>query len=100
MFDHQRQLAAVSRGGRPGRVAAFVRTGAILRLRRRRLSRPDRLWRSLLDGDGFERVTLSSVIATPDRRSRFRFDLAGQTKLRELSADFNESRALDRCRRR
>ena len=33
-FDHHRQLAAVSRG-HPGRVAAFVRTGAILRLRLR-----------------------------------------------------------------
>ena len=67
----------------------------------------DRVLRSLVDGDGFqtgrrqfERVTLSSVIAAPDRRSRFRLDLAGQTKLREFGADFAESRALDRCRRR
>src|SRR4029077_14439933 len=45
-------------------------------------------------------VTLSSVIAAPDRRSRFRLDLAGQTKLREFGADFAESRTLDRCRRR
>ena len=61
----------------------------------------------LRSGDGFqtghrqfERVSLSSVIAAPDRRSRFRRDLAGQTKLREFGADFNENRALDRCRRR
>ena len=42
----------------------------------------------------FERVTLSSVIATPDRRSRFRLDLAGQTELRQFGADLAESRAL------
>src|SRR6202030_1463074 len=66
-----------------------------------------RVLRSLVDDDGFqtgrrqfERVTLSSVVAAPDRRSRFRLDLAGQTKLREFGADFNESRALNRCRRR
>src|ERR1700723_1041519 len=80
---------------------------SILRLRLRRLSGLDRVSRSLVDGDGFqtsrrqfERVTLSSVIAAPDRRSRFRLDLAGETKLREFGADFNESRAPDRCRRR
>ena len=78
-----------------------------LRLRLRRLTVLGRVLRSLLDGDGFqtgrrqfERVTLSSVIAAPDRRSRFRLDLADQTKLREFGADFAESRALDRCRRR
>ena len=48
----------------------------------------------------FERITLSSVIAAPDRRSRFRLDLAGQIKLREFGADFAESRAPDRWRRR
>jgi Sulfate permease family len=48
----------------------------------------------------FERVTLSSVIATPDRRSRFRLDLAGQTELRQFGADLAKSRAPDRCRRR
>src|ERR1700733_3088991 len=106
-FDHQRQLAAVSRGGHPNRVAAFVRTGASLRLRLRRLTVLGRVLRSLVDGDGFqtgsrqfERVTLSSVIAPPDRRSRFRLDLAGQTKLRKFGTDFAESCALDRCRRR
>ena len=79
----------------------------VLRLRLRCLTVLGRVLRSLLDGDGFqtgrrqfERVTLSSVIAAPDRRSRFRLDLAGQTKLREFGADFAESRALDRCRRR
>jgi hypothetical protein len=45
-----------------------------------------------------ERVT--SVIATPDRRSRFRLDLAGQTELRQFGADLAKSRAPDRCRRR
>ena len=46
-------------------------------------------------------VTLSSLITAPDGRSKaFRLDLADQTKLREFGADFNESRALDRCRRR
>src|SRR4029077_21158850 len=66
-----------------------------------------RVVRSLVDGDGFqtgrrqfERVTLSSVVAAPNRRPRFRLDLAGQTKLREFGADFAERRALDRCRRR
>src|ERR1700722_14304308 len=43
---------------------------------------------------------LPSVITAPDRRSRFRLDLAGQTKLRKFGADLAESRALDRCRRR
>ena len=43
---------------------------------------------------------MSSVIAAPDRRSRFRLDLAGQTEPREFGADFAESRTLDRCRRR
>ena len=73
----------------------------------RRLARLDRVLRSLVDGDGFqtghrqfERVTSPCVIAAPDRRSRFRLDLAGQTKLREFDADLAESRALDRCRRR
>ena len=106
-FDHLRQLAAILRGGHPGRVAAFVRTGASLRLRLRHLTVLDRVLRSLVDGDGFqtgrrqfERVILSSVIAAPDRRSRFRTDLAGKTKLRKFGADFAESRALDRCRRR
>jgi hypothetical protein len=69
MFDHQRQLAAVSRGGRPGRVAAFVRTGDILRLRLRRLAGLNRVLRSLVDGDAFqtgrrqfERVTMLLII--------------------------------------
>ena len=63
-FDHQRQFAAVSRG-HPAWVVAFVRTGAIFRLRLRRLDELDRVLRSLVDGDGFqtghrqfERVTL------------------------------------------
>jgi hypothetical protein len=29
MFDHQRQLAAVSRDGHTGRVVLLVRTGAV-----------------------------------------------------------------------
>jgi hypothetical protein len=65
------QLADVSRGGHPGRVAAFVRTGARLRLRLRRLTVLGRVWRSLVDGDGFqtgrrqfERVTLSTHQST------------------------------------
>jgi len=41
-FDHQRQLAVVSRSGYPGRAADFVRTGFILRLRLRRLAGLDR----------------------------------------------------------
>jgi hypothetical protein len=36
----------------------------------------------------------SSVVAAPDRRSSFRPDLAGQTKLRELDADLAESPPL------
>src|ERR1700691_2796326 len=105
MFDHQRQLAAVSRDD-TSRVAAFVRTGDILRLRLSRLAGFDRVLRSRVDGDGFqtgrrqfERVTLPSAIAAPDRRSSFRPDLAGQTKLREFDADLAESRAFNRRRR-
>jgi hypothetical protein len=107
MFDHQRQLAALSRGGPPGRVAAFVRTGDILRLWLGRLTGLNRVLRSLVDGDGFqtgrrqsERVALSGIIAAPDRRSRFRLNLARQTKLREFDADLAESRPLDCCQRR
>jgi len=106
MFDHQRQLAAIARSGRSSRVT-LVRTGDILRLPLSRLAELDRVSRVLVDGDGFqtgrsqfERVTLSSVIATPDRRSRFRLNLAGQTKLRKFDADLAESRPLDRCQRR
>jgi hypothetical protein len=65
----------------------------------------DRVLRSLVEGDGFqthrrqfERVTMSCVIASPDRRSGFFPDLAGQTKLRKFNADFAKSRALDRRR--
>src|SRR6202020_1790164 len=37
--------------------------------------------------------------AAPDRRSRFRPNLAGETKLSEFGADLAKSRAPDRCRR-
>ena len=92
MFNHQRQLAAVSRGVDKSRVAAFVRTCDILRLRLSRLAGLDCVLRSLLDGfqtgrRQFERVSLPSVIAAPDRRPRFRLDLADQTKLREFDAE-------------
>ena len=45
-------------------------------------------------------VALSDFIASPDWRSSFRLDLAGQTKLRKFDADLAESGPLDRRRRR
>jgi hypothetical protein len=103
MFDHQRQLAIVSRDGYPGRVVIFIWTGDILRVRLGHLAGLNRVSRFLVGSEGFqtgrrqfERVTLTSVIAAPDRRSRFRLDLAGQTKFCEFGADFAESR----CQRR
>ena len=94
--DHPRQLAAVSGSERLSVSAQLFGLDWL-----------DRLFRSLLDRDGFQagrshlqRVTLSSIIAAPDRRSRFRLDLAGQTKFREFDADLAESCALDRCPRR
>jgi hypothetical protein len=54
--DHQRQLAAVSRGDRKRLSTAVVRTASSLRLRMRlhlrRLACPDRLLRSFVDSDG------------------------------------------------
>ena len=82
-----------------GRHRPLYGSAAAGRLRAVRLVAPSRRGGGFGDGNGFqtgrrqfERVTLSSVIATPDRRSRFRLDLAGQTELRQFGADLAKSR--------
>ena len=95
-----------ARGARVLACSSMVRTGGFGPIRNRprfRLRFPfwrDRLFRSVVDGDGlqpgrrqFERVALSSVVSAPDRHPRLGSNLSDQAELRKLFADFGENSA-------
>ena len=61
----------------------------------------DRLFRSVVDGDGFqpgrrqfERVALSGVVSAPDGHPRLGSNLSDQAELHQLFADFGENCAF------